>query len=191
MLYFHVDPIMGHGSEFQVTYTTIRSISEWFTFLWFLDWVKNLNLKSHIPLFQAFRNALSSCGSYYWSWIWIPSHIYNNLKHCGVYFTLSSHITKIQRVKMNHGLMLLLSMSGTVFVIMTIFIQGGLSPPEFIRAFLTGKKMPPWKKKCAPLKKKRRPPELKRAPPWKVQSARKFTADHQKCYMGHRVHCDF
>ena len=28
----NVDPIMGHGSEFQVTYTTIRSISEWFTF---------------------------------------------------------------------------------------------------------------------------------------------------------------
>ena len=62
--------------------------------------------------------------------------------------------------------MLLLSMNGTVFVIMTIFIQGGLSPPEFIRAFLTGKKCPPernnappWRKKGAPLNEKQRPPE--------------------------------
>ena len=30
MLYFHVDPTMGHRSGFQVTYTTIKSISEWF-----------------------------------------------------------------------------------------------------------------------------------------------------------------
>ena len=29
---------------------------------------------------------------------------------------------------------------------MPFFIQGGLSPPEFRRAFLTGKKVPPWKK---------------------------------------------
>ena len=79
MLYFHVDPTMGHRSGFQVTYTTIRSISEWFTFMWILNWVKNLNLKSHIQQLQAFRNALPSCGSFYGSWIWIQSYIYNNV----------------------------------------------------------------------------------------------------------------
>ena len=67
------------------------------------------------------------------------------------------------------------------------FIQGGLGPPEFRRAFLTGKKVPPWKKISAPLNKIKRPPEGKTAPPWKVQSTRKFTAAHQKCYMGHSV----
>ena len=115
MLYLHVDPIMGHGYEFQVTYTTVRSISEWFTFMWILNWVKNLNLKSHIQQLQAFRNALPSCGSFYGSWIWIQSYIYNN-----VFLVLVSHITKIQRVEMNHGLMLHLSMSGTVFVVIAV-----------------------------------------------------------------------
>ena len=45
---------------------------------------------------------------------------------------------------------------------MPFFIQGGLGPPEW-----------------------------KTAPPWKVQSTPKFTAAHQKCYMGHRVTCHF
>ena len=39
-----------------------------------------------------------------------------------MYFTLSSHITKIQRVKLNHGLMLLLSICGTVFVIISVSV---------------------------------------------------------------------
>ena len=86
MLYFHVDPTMGHRSGFQVTYTTIKSISEWFTIMWILDWVKNLNLKSHIEQLQAFRNVLPSCASFYGSWIWIQSYIYNN-----VFLVLVSH----------------------------------------------------------------------------------------------------
>ena len=47
---------------------------------------------------------------------------------------------------------------------MPFFIQGGLGPPEFRRAFLTGKKVPPWKKISAPLKEKQRPPEKSNPP---------------------------
>ena len=56
----------------------------------------DLNSKSHIQQLKALRNVFL------------------------VSFTLASHITKIQRVEMNHGLMLHLSMSGTVFVIISI-----------------------------------------------------------------------
>ena len=70
MLYFHVDPTMGHRSGFKVTYTTIKSISEWFTFMWILNWVKNLNLKSHAnatsevsnPSIEKEKKKCSICG---------------------------------------------------------------------------------------------------------------------------------
>ena len=55
MLCLHVISRVGQGSEFQLTYTSFKSISEYFTLL------------------------------------------------CYIYFTLASHITKIQRVEMNHG----------------------------------------------------------------------------------------
>ena len=102
MLYFHVDPTMGHRSGFKVTYTTIKSISEWFTIMWILDWVKNLNLKSHIEQLQAFRNALPSCGSYYGSWIWIPSHIYKK-KKCSICGKQLAPSSVSRHMKDKHG----------------------------------------------------------------------------------------
>ena len=55
--------------------------------MWILLWVMDLNSKSHIQQLKALRNVFL------------------------VSFTLASHITKIQRVKMNHGLMLHKEMS--------------------------------------------------------------------------------
>ena len=39
----HVDSRVSQGSEFQVTYATFKSISEWFTFMWTLGCAKCLN----------------------------------------------------------------------------------------------------------------------------------------------------
>ena len=39
-----------------------------------------------------------------------------------MYFTLASHITKIQRVEMNHGLMLHLNMGGAILVIILVSV---------------------------------------------------------------------
>ena len=41
---------------------------------------------------------------------------------CYMYFTLASHITKIQRVEMNHGLMLHLNMGGAILVIILVSV---------------------------------------------------------------------
>ena len=45
MLYLHVNPRLSQESESKVTYTTITSISECFTFMWILLWVMDLNSK--------------------------------------------------------------------------------------------------------------------------------------------------
>ena len=56
MLYLHVNPRLSQESESQVTYTTITSISECFTFMWILLWVMDLNSKSHIQQLKALRS---------------------------------------------------------------------------------------------------------------------------------------
>ena len=65
MFYLHVNPRLSQESESQVTYTTMASISECFTFMWILLWVMDLNSKSHIQQLEAFRNGLRlpSCES--------------------------------------------------------------------------------------------------------------------------------
>ena len=68
-----------------------------------------------------------------------------------------------------------------------IFVQRGLSPPEFCCAFLKVQKVPSWNERSAPLTKNKRPPDKEKAPPWKGGSTHKFPAAHQKCYMGHSV----
>ena len=60
------------------------------------------------------------------------------------------------------------------------FFSGGPKPPLIkFCIFRLEKTCPPEEKKAPPLRKK--------SAPLKIQSARKFTSAHPKCYMGRRV----
>ena len=60
------------------------------------------------------------------------------------------------------------------------FFSGGPKPPLInFDIFHREKMCPPEENKAPPLRKK--------SAPLKIQSARKFTAAHPKCYMGRRV----
>ena len=58
-----VDSRVSQGSEFQVTYATYKSISEWLTFMWTLGCAKFLNYKLQRQHLKAFRKTLTHVDS--------------------------------------------------------------------------------------------------------------------------------